>query len=125
LGDKNKYLVKTLRSMAVSQASQDDAETEPGLRDYFEMAADVGETKTEETDIRQSMTFNNMIRASVTLGVGVLIVGEIFNSLPTPDGALSNASDTVESTTGDAFELAPVVLIVIVAGLILGAVRGF
>jgi len=112
--------------MAV-RANADDREVEssPGLRDYFAMGADIGESKAEGTDLRQSMTFNNMIRASVTLAVGVLIVGEIFTALPTPSGPLANASDTVESTTGDAFELAPVVLIVIVAGLVLGAVRGF
>lgn len=66
--------------------------------------------------------FTMMVQVAVTLAVGVLIVGEIFNALPST-GALSNASTAVENQTGTAFELAPIVLIVIVASLVIGVVR--
>lgn len=66
--------------------------------------------------------FTMMVQVAVTLAVGVLIVGEIFNALP-DSGALSNASTAVENQTGTAFELAPIVLIVVVASLVIGVVR--
>jgi len=68
--------------------------------------------------------FTMMIRVAVTLAVGVLIVGQIFNALPAVDGPLGNASDQVESLTGTAFELAPIILIVVVASLVIQIVRG-
>jgi len=67
--------------------------------------------------------FTMMIQVAVTLAVGVLIVGQIFDALPATSGPLSNASDQVESLTATAFELAPVVLIVVVAALVIGVVR--
>jgi len=67
--------------------------------------------------------FTRMIQIAVTLAVGVLIVGQIFAALPSTTGPLSNASDQVESLTGTAFELAPIVLVVIVAALVIGVVR--
>jgi hypothetical protein len=67
--------------------------------------------------------FTMMIQVAVTLAVGVLIVGQIFDALPSTSGPLSNASDQVESLTATAFELAPVVLIVVVAALVIGVVR--
>jgi len=86
----------------------------------------MGPTADQATETLRSgqMTnqFTMMVQVAVTLAVGVLVVGEIFNALPS-SGALSNASDQVETTTGQAFELAPVVLIVIVASLVIGIVR--
>jgi hypothetical protein len=67
--------------------------------------------------------FTRMIQIAVTLAVGVLITGEIFNALPSNSGPLGNASTQVESLTATAFELAPVVLVVIVAALVIGVVR--
>jgi hypothetical protein len=67
--------------------------------------------------------FTMMIQVAVTLAVGVLIVGQIFDALPSTTGPLSNASDQVESLTATAFELAPIVLIVVVAALVIGVVR--
>jgi len=67
--------------------------------------------------------FTMMVQVAVTLAVGVLIVGQIFDALPAVSGPLSNASDQVESLTATAFELAPVVLIVVVAALVIGVVR--
>jgi hypothetical protein len=71
---------------------------------------------------QMSNQFTMMVQVAVTLAVGVLIVGEIFNALP-DSGALSNASAAVENQTGTAFELAPIVLIVVVASLVIGVVR--
>lgn len=85
------------------------------------------ETASEfrEQSLGQSLTFQNMIRAAVTLGLGVVVTAEVFNALPATAGPIGNSTDQVEQLTGTAFELAPVVLIVLVAGLVLGAIRGF
>lgn len=67
--------------------------------------------------------FTMMVQVAVTLAIGVLIVGQIFDALPETTGPLANASDQVESLTATAFELAPIVLIVVVAALVIGVVR--
>jgi hypothetical protein len=63
-----------------------------------------------------------MIQISVLLAVGVLIVGRIFGALPSTN-SLGGAQTQVTNLTGQAFELAPIVLIVLVAGMIVGVVR--
>jgi len=73
---------------------------------------------------QMSSRFTMMVQAAVTLAVGVLIVGSIFGALPTVDGPMSDAANQTEQLTGTAFELAPIVLIVIVAALVLRIVRG-
>jgi len=68
--------------------------------------------------------FSMMIRGAVLLAVGVFVVGAIFSSINLESGdPLFNASEQVETLTGEAFQIAPVVLIVIVAVLILTFVR--
>jgi hypothetical protein len=68
--------------------------------------------------------FSVMIRGAVLLAVGVFVVGAIFSAIDLTEGdPLFNASTQVEDLTGQAFEIAPVVLIVIVAVLILTFVR--
>jgi len=67
--------------------------------------------------------FTMMIQIAVTLAVGVLVVSQIFDALPTVAGPLGNASDQVESLTATAFELAPIILIVVVAALVISVVR--
>jgi len=52
-----------------------------------------------------------------------LVVGKVFNALPKPDGALTGAADQVEQLTATAFELAPVILIVVVAAVVISVVR--
>jgi len=66
--------------------------------------------------------FSMMIRGAVALAVGVFIVSAIFQAIPNSN-TLGGAQDQVESLTGEAFQIAPVVLIVIVAVLILQFVR--
>jgi len=64
-----------------------------------------------------------LVQLSITLAIGVLIVGKVFNALPKPDGALTSAADQVEALTATAFELAPVILIVVVAAVVIASVR--
>jgi len=84
---------------------------------------DQDEATRELRSGQMTSQFTMMIQVAVTLAVGVLIVGQIFDALPSTSGPLSNASDQVESLTATAFELAPVVLIVVVAALVIGVVR--
>ena len=66
--------------------------------------------------------FSMMIRGAVALAVGVFIVSAIFSAIP-DSNTLGGAQSQVESLTSEAFSIAPVVLIVIVAVLILQFVR--
>lgn len=87
-------------------------------------ARDLDHTETREVRSGQMTNqFTTMVQVAVTLAVGVLITGQIFSALPSTSGPLSNASSQVESLTATAFELAPVVLVVIVAALVIGVVR--
>jgi hypothetical protein len=64
-----------------------------------------------------------LVQLSITLAIGVLIVGKVFNALPKPEGALTGAADQVEQLTATSFELAPVILIVVVAAVVISVVR--
>jgi len=124
----------TTTSSATAETESLRARTGSAVR---EMARDIwtcgrmarggsGPTAEQATETLRSgqMTnqFTMMVQVAVTLAVGVLVVGSVFSSLPS-DGTLGNASTRVEELTGQAFELAPIVLIVIVASLIIGVVR--
>jgi hypothetical protein len=67
--------------------------------------------------------FNSLVTAAVTLIVGILIFNEVESALPSTTGGIDEAP--VISTIESAFQLAPVVLIVLVAALILFQVAGF
>ena len=71
----------------------------------------------------QMMSFNSMVTAAVTLIVGILIFNEVQAALPSTSGGIDETS--VVTTIESAFQLAPVVLIVLVATLILAQVAGF
>lgn len=64
-----------------------------------------------------------LIRMSVALAVSVLVVGRVFGALPQPEGALSAAYASVEALTASAFELAPILLLIVVAGIVARQVR--
>jgi len=66
--------------------------------------------------------FSMMIRGAVALAVGVFITSAIFSAIPDTN-TLGGAQTQVQDLTGQAFEIAPVVLIVLVAVLILQFVR--
>jgi uncharacterized protein YqhQ len=91
---------------------------------YGRAARDLDPDETREIQSGQmTQQFTMMIQLAVTLAIGVLIVSQIFNALPTVDGPLGNASDQIESLTGQAFELAPIILIVLIAVLLISVVR--
>jgi nitrogen fixation/metabolism regulation signal transduction histidine kinase len=63
-----------------------------------------------------------LVQLSITLAIGVLIVGKVFNALPKAE-TFSAAATQVETITATAFELAPVILIVIVSAVVISVVR--
>jgi hypothetical protein len=69
------------------------------------------------------LSFQSMVTAAVTLIVGILIFNEVQAALPSTTGGIDET--TIVSTIESAFQLAPVVLIVLVAALILAQVAGF
>jgi hypothetical protein len=69
------------------------------------------------------LSFQSMVTAAVTLIVGILIFNEVQAALPSTSGGIDET--TIVSTIESAFQLAPVVLIVLVAALILAQVAGF
>lgn len=71
----------------------------------------------------QMVSFNRLVTAAVTLIVGVLVFNQILDSLPSTTGGINRTGIT--STIESAFQLAPVVLIVLVAALVLAQVAGF
>jgi hypothetical protein len=64
-----------------------------------------------------------MVTAAVTLIVGILIFNQVQTALPNTTGGIDETP--VINTIESAFELAPVVLVVLVAALILAQVAGF
>jgi hypothetical protein len=86
-------------------------------------------TNLAEGRWHQARQMVDQMLAVVVIGiviiVGILVYGEIESSLPAPDGQLADTSDNATNTFGDAMELAPVVLLVIIASLILAVVRRF
>jgi hypothetical protein len=69
------------------------------------------------------VSFNRMVTAAVTLIVGILIFNQVQSALPSTGGGINETP--VINTIESAFELAPVVLVVLVAALILAQVAGF
>jgi len=68
-------------------------------------------------------TFTGMVAAAVTLIVGIYVFSQISSTMPTPQNSdLKNATDTVKSTTGNAFTLGAVAIIVLVAVVILALI---
>jgi hypothetical protein len=71
-------------------------------------------------------TFVRVVSSAVTLIIGIYVFAEISGTMPTPENSnLANATDAVLNTTGSAFQLGAVAVIVLVAALILSLVGGF
>lgn len=88
------------------------------------LAETLGEESTAYAAIEG--TFTRMVSAAVTLIIGIYVFAQISGTMPKPDNAqLANATSTVKSTTGSAFTLGAVAIIVLVASVILGLVGGF
>jgi len=105
-------------SDVVAQRAWDEVDEELGL------AERLGEDSQVYAAIER--TFTKVVSASVTLIVGIYVFAQISNTMPTPENeSLANATSTVKSTTGQAFTLGAVAVIVLVASVILGLVGGF
>jgi len=90
----------------------------------FGPSSELDSTAVKTREHGQMMSFNRLVTASVTLIVGILVFNQVADSLPnTSNGAID--SSVVNSTIESAYQLAPVVLIVLVAALILAQVSGF
>jgi hypothetical protein len=96
----------------------------PNLITYFINSAYTrGMVNLKTRKANQMASFNRMVTASIVLIVGVLIFNEIEGALPSTTGGID--STPIVSTIGDAFGLAPIVLVVLVAALILAQVNSF
>lgn len=96
----------------------DELDEELGLADRL------GEDSTAYAAIEG--TFVKVVSAAVTLIIGIYVFAQISSTMPTPqNNQLANATSTVKSTTGSAFTLGAVAIIVLVASLILMLVGGF
>lgn len=82
-----------------------------------------------ESGLRRAGQIGTMLTV-VTLGLviilGILVYSEVETALPQPSNSnLSNASDNATGDFADAMELAPVLLIVLIASLVLAVVQNF
>jgi hypothetical protein len=71
----------------------------------------------------QAGSFIQLVTASIVLIVGILIFNEINASLPSTTGGIDSTAVVGDIST--AMELAPIVLLVIVASIVLAQVSGF
>ena len=72
-------------------------------------------------------SFGVLIQGAVMLAVGIFVVISVFGAIPDggeEESPLYEAQERLEELTGQAFEIAPIVLIVIVAFVIMQYVRG-
>jgi glycerol uptake facilitator-like aquaporin len=90
----------------------------PTLRKGVE--AGIAQTTTRND---QAGSFIQLVVASIVLIVGILIFNEINASLPESSGGIN--STLVVGDISNAMELAPIVLLVIVASIVLAQVSGF
>lgn len=85
------------------------------------------ETTEETTRVRAAIngTFMAVVSGAVTLLIGIYVFSQISSTMPNPsNSALNKSTNTVLSTTGSAFQLGAVAIIVLVAVLILSLVSG-
>jgi len=72
----------------------------------------------------QAGTVISVVVIGVIALIGILIFAQIEQSLPAIDNAeLANSSDSVTQGFGNAMELIPIVLLVLVAALVIGVVQ--
>lgn len=82
--------------------------------------------KTRMGQRAQSGAVLTVVVVGIIIIIGILIYAEIEDALPTPsNNDLSNASDNATGTFGDTMELAPVILLVLIASVILAVVQRF
>lgn len=74
----------------------------------------------------QEQAVLTVVTVGIIIGLGILVYDQVINALPTPsnnslEDAQNNSTDTFAST----MELAPVILIVIIASVVIGVVARF
>lgn len=130
--DTDRSFRETLARKRLERAAGDTKAELLAYRKVIETAiarkTGVGTELDEKSRARAAIeeTFLRVVSAAVTLIVGIFVFAQISSTMPQPDNSeLSNATNTVESTTGDAFILGAVAVIVLVASLILALIGGF
>lgn len=116
-------LIAGLVSMLLSLREQLGASAETGARVAITHARpEIGEELEQESrrHFGQMATFNQLVAGGVTLIVGVLVYNEVYDATPTVSGGVDRGN--VTGTVNQAFELAPVALIVLIAVVILARV---
>lgn len=68
--------------------------------------------------------FRDLVKVAILLGIAIIVMTEVLDILP-DSGAFVSAAGQVETLIGTAFELAPIILVVIVAAMVLHAIRNF
>lgn len=77
-------------------------------------------------DRGQVGTIITVVTIAIVAIIGILIYSQVDGSLSDPTNTdLANADDNVTSGFGDAMQLVPVVLIVLVASLVIAVVQRF
>lgn len=115
-------------------SSSDSGDTMSWKKKILELAfADDGRMHADPTaDRGQVSTIIAVVAIGVTAIIGVLVYSEVLSALGDPSTtAAANRTDLENSTVsvtdgfGDAMDLMPVVLIVLVASLVIGVVQRF
>lgn len=74
----------------------------------------------------QVSTVITVVTIALVAIIGILIYDDVEGAVGTPDnGALADSQDNVTSGFGDAMQLVPVVLLVLVASLVIAVVQRF
>lgn len=74
--------------------------------------------------VKQTSTVIAAVVIGVVAIVGIYIYDQVYSTMPTPDNNdLSNSTDSVTSGFGSAMEFVPVILIVLMAVVVIGAVQ--
>lgn len=83
-----------------------------------------GDTRAHEA--AQTGTVLTVVTLGITIIIGILIYGQVQSALPSPGNSdLQNASDNSTQTFADAMELAPVIMLVLLASVVLAVVQRF
>ena len=74
--------------------------------------------------VKQTSTVIAAVVIGVVAIVGIYIYDQVYSTMPTPDNSeLANSTDAVTGGFGAAMEFVPVILIVLMAVVVIGAVQ--
>jgi len=74
--------------------------------------------------VRQTSTVIAAVVIGVVAIVGIYIYDQVYSTMPTPENSdLANSTDSVTGGFGAAMEFVPVILIVLMAVVVIGAVQ--